>query len=117
MEIQGQVKEIMPIQSGISKAGKEWQKQDFVIEVLNGEYLDNICFNMFGDNIEKLNIGDNITAQINIRSRDWTGKDGVKKWFIDIQAWKVEVVQVQEAPQAQAPNIDITPEDGDDLPF
>ena len=31
LSIQGTLKEILPLETGVSKAGKEWQKIDFVI--------------------------------------------------------------------------------------
>ena len=54
MEITGKVIFILPLRSGISKNGKEWKSQEFVIEI-PGNYPRKICINIFGDKIDTFN--------------------------------------------------------------
>lgn len=123
MELTGKVIAVLDIQSGTSKAGNSWQKQDFVIEV-GDRYPKKVCLQLFGDRVNDCpNVGDDVTVSFDAESREWNGK-----WFTQLNAWKVEnksagatttaqsqtsssaVASVQQ-PQASA-------EDGkDDLPF
>ena len=53
MEIQGKIVQILPLQSGVGKAsGKEWKKQEFVLETLESQFPRKICFNLWGDLID-----------------------------------------------------------------
>ena len=75
--ITGKIKKILPIESGISKAGKEWQKQSVVIEQ-NAEYNKDVVINAFGQdkitNLNKLNEGDTVDIMCNVYSREFNGK-------------------------------------------
>ena len=51
MEITGKVIFILPLRSGISKNGKEWKSQEFVIET-DGQYPRKMCATLFNDKIE-----------------------------------------------------------------
>ena len=52
LNISGIVLSILPLQSGTSKAGNQWQKQDFILEK-QGQYPRKVCVCLFGDNVEK----------------------------------------------------------------
>jgi hypothetical protein len=44
MEIQGKITQVFePVTGGTSKAGKEWMKQDFVLETEDDEYPKEDC--------------------------------------------------------------------------
>lgn len=88
MEIQGKIIQILPLQSGVGKtSGKEWKKQDYILETLDGQYPRKICFNLWGDNIDKiaLQLGEEITAQIDLESREFNGR-----WYTDVRAWRID---------------------------
>ena len=42
MDIKGKITQILPVASGVSKAGKEWKKREFVIEMIDGAYSKQI---------------------------------------------------------------------------
>ena len=48
LKIKGKIVKILEVEKGTSKAGKEWQKQNFVIDT-GGKYNPEICFQLFGD--------------------------------------------------------------------
>lgn len=108
MEIQGKIIQVLPLQSGVGKAsGKEWKKQDFVLESIDGQYARKVCFTMWGDLIDRtaLQIGEDVTVQIDIESREYQGR-----WYTDVKAWRVDrgFVSLQNpavgaAPQAGMP--------------
>ena len=124
--IKGKVTEIMPVQSGVSGSGKEWSKQEFVVETME-QYPVTVAFTLFGDkmslmeNIIRANENiDTITVHYNLRSREYNGK-----WYHNVDAWKVDFpehyseaknkgVEEREKIQSEVPE----PESGDgDLPF
>lgn len=106
MEIEGKLIEIMPKETGVSKAGKEWQRQCWVIETFD-QYPRRVCFRVFGE--ERINrfaglqLGKNYSISIDIESRDWTNPNtGVRSWFTDVSAygWR-ELADQQFGPAPQ----------------
>ena len=76
MEVRGKLKTILPLESGTSKAGKEWQKQSIVIDT--GDDFNNIvCVSAFGDKVAKMNMleeGMTVVILCNVYSREYNGK-------------------------------------------
>lgn len=103
MEIQGKILHILPMQSGVGKAsGKEWKKQDYVLEIQDGQYTRKLCFSMWGDLIDRtqLQVGEDVTVQIDVESREYQGR-----WYTDVKAWRVDrgFVTLQQVNIAPAP--------------
>lgn len=48
MEIKGKISKILPLETGISKAGKEWKKQDVVLKQFD-KFETDVCITAFGD--------------------------------------------------------------------
>jgi hypothetical protein len=88
MQIKGQVVAILPLESGITKAAKDWQKLTIVIEFSEGNYHKKLALSATKEELFKtlknLNQGDSITASINLESREFNGK-----WFNSVNVWKV----------------------------
>ena len=95
MEITGKCIATLAIESGTSKSGNAWQKQNFVIETA-GQYPKKVCFQLFGDKVNDCpNVGEEVKVSFDPESREWNGK-----WFTQLNAWKVERQQTaQPAPQ------------------
>ena len=81
LEITGKLKELKEVQTGISKAGKEWKKQNFIVSNDDGyQGAEQIyCFEVFGDeavsNLSKFNkVNDNIKVSFNIKTNEWKDK-------------------------------------------
>ena len=86
MEIQGILKQILPLESGESKSGKAWQKQTIVVETQE-TYPKLIAVEVSEKAISRLQdyqIGHTITCSINIESREYNGR-----WFTSIKCWKI----------------------------
>jgi hypothetical protein len=86
MEIQGVLKQILPLESGESKSGKAWQKQTIVVETQE-TYPKLIAVEVSEKAISRLQdyqIGHTITCSINIESREYNGK-----YFTSVKAWKI----------------------------
>ena len=88
MEIKGKVVHKLDMEKGTSKAGKDWQKQVFVIET-DGQYPKQVAITAFGKSSEyseKLKQGDMVTVSLDIESREYNGK-----WFTNVNCWKIVV--------------------------
>ena len=121
-QIKGVITHILPIQTGTSKDGKEWQKLDFVIETQDSQYPKSVSFTLFGEKtklIDGIGTGQIVDVSYNLKSRENDGR-----WFTNVNAWKV----IAEAPAQQASypptqQADTTEAPGgsqaptDDLPF
>lgn len=98
MELIGKIVQVLPLQSGTSKAGNPWQKQEYILETLGTQYSRKVCFNLFGDNVNKfpLQVGQEVTVSIDVESREFNGR-----WYTDVRAWNV--VQGIQLPGVAAP--------------
>jgi hypothetical protein len=76
MEVTGKLIKKLPLESGTSKAGKEWQKQTAVIDT-GDEFNNIIAVSAFGDKVAKLNVlevGMKVAILCNVHSREYNGK-------------------------------------------
>lgn len=87
MEISGKIIVALPAQGGVSKAGKEWSRQDYVIETKE-QYPKKIAFSVMNDNIMNfgLTVGQEVDIHVDINANEWNGK-----WYNSITCWKVIV--------------------------
>lgn len=120
MQVKGTLIQILKAETGVSKVGKEWKKQEFVIET-NEQYPKKVCFTLFGDKIsllDGLTEGKEIDVSFHIESRDFNGR-----WFHNINAWKIDVAGNGSSSMGYPPEFpgEIPPEraddSGNDLPF
>ena len=47
LSIKGKVSQILNVESGTSKAGKDWKKQSFVVDTA-AQFNPLVCFSLFG---------------------------------------------------------------------
>jgi hypothetical protein len=110
LKIKGKIVKILEVEKGTSKAGKEWQKQNFVIDT-GSKYNPEICFQLFGD--EKIGMlrnfakGEEVEVSFNVSSREYNGR-----YFHNLDAWLIKSASAETAPKKQ----ESEPVD-DDLPF
>lgn len=124
MTVSGTITAISPLQSGTSKAGKEWRKIDVVLTYDNtkAEYPKSVLFSVMNENIEKfaLSVGNEYDVEVDFSVREYNGKN-----YMSANAWKATAKNTpiattqQSAPtqtQAQAQQSE-QPKQEDDLPF
>ena len=102
MEFTGKLIKKFDIESGISKAGKEWNKQSILIEQ-NAEFNKEVVISAFGDKIQKiknLQEGDNLKVLCNVYSREYNGR-----YFHNIDGYHF------------AKAVEDAEEDNNDMPF
>lgn len=95
MNISGKVVQVLPIQTGTSKAGNPWQKQEFVLDQ-GGQYPRKVCISLFGDNVAKIpQVGQDVMVSVDIDSREFNGR-----WYTEIKAWNITHTGAQQAAPA-----------------
>lgn len=120
LTITGKIVNILSVESGTSKSGKEWKKQAFVLDT-GAQFNPLVCFSLFGD--DKINMmrdfgaGQEVEVAFNISSREFNGR-----WYHNIDAWKITAAGQQASAsstsnEAPLPTIDEAPAEDDDLPF
>lgn len=111
MKITGTITQVFPVQGGTSQTGNAWQKQEFIVEYVHGEYPKAILFSTMDANIiGKLAVGQEVEVTFDFTVRSWTNPQGVTKYFNEPRIWRdgIHCVQRQEQqqvaqPQQQAP--------------
>ncbi len=119
LDITGKIIQIMPTTTGTSKAGKDWVKQEFVLETQE-TYPKKICIGVMGDKTQELKkfaTGNEVKVSLNLESREYNGK-----WYTNVNAWRIEAASAgNQAPEeTYVDNTEHTSgADGgsDDLPF
>ena len=98
MEITGTVVSLLPLQTGQGKNGV-WKKQEFILET-PGQFPKKVCLSLWGEKVDenRINVGERVTASINIESREYNGR-----WYTDVRAWKI--AKTGSAQQSDAPPI------------
>ena len=110
LKVNGTITEVLKVESGTSKAGKEWQKVTFILDT-KAQYNPLIAFSIFGsEKVEKFNkfqnVGDSVEVSFNVSSREHEGK-----WYNSIDAWMVKSAGKVESSQ------DGNKEEDSSLPF
>ncbi len=127
MEITGKIIFDLQEQSGVSKAGNNWKKHEYVLETQE-TYPRKVKFDFFGDKADqyKLSVGKAYTISFDLESREFNGR-----WYTDAHAWKAEDApsaettastpvppMAQQAPiEAPVPPAPVAVGASDDLPF
>jgi len=106
MEIIGTLKIKLAVESGVSKAGKDWKKQTIVLDT-NAEYNNLVAISFFGDDkvamIDGFSEGTDLKVGVNVSSSEWNGR-----YFNNIDGWRIDAV-------AQATGSSSSNEDNDEI--
>ncbi len=125
-EIEGRIQSLMSAQSGHSARG-DWARQDFLLEIQDGNFPATLCFSVWGvDRVKELGSfapGDNVKVSFNIASREYGNR-----WYTDLRAWRIVRAggtqdsrplppppQVEDIPSAD--DLPAAEDFGEDLPF
>lgn len=118
LKLKGKITAILDLQKGTSKAGKEWQKQSFVIsnnEGYNGKEQI-FCFEIFGaEKVETFNkfnkVNDIVNVSFNIQTNEYQGK-----YYTSLQSWRIDKLE-NDSVNKQTDLSEDLDTDSDDLPF
>ena len=86
MNFKGRVVSIGNVQTGTSKAGKDWKKQDVVLEQEATQYPDSLSVTFFNKEIN-FSVGDLVTITFNIKATEYNGR-----YFNNLSAFNWEVI-------------------------
>ncbi len=117
LAITGKLVKALDVESGTSKAGKEWKKQSFVIDT-GAQFNPEVCFSLFGEDkiamLQGINPGEEIEVSFNLSSREYNGR-----YYHNIDAWRINraAAAVVAAPANEAPFPSEEDAEEDDLPF
>lgn len=142
-DVTGRLHEIFDEQ----QVSEKFRKREFVLEVQEGQYPEQIKFQMVQDKtalIDPYKVGDEVKVTFNLRGRGFN-KNGQMLYFTNLEAWRIEAAaggggggqqggfgggQQQAAPaprpaaqnqnpslRAPAPAAPIASDDDNDLPF
>lgn len=87
-ELTGTLNQVLPSLSGQTSQGKNWKKQEFIIETIE-EYPRKICITAWNNDcrlLDTLSPGDVLVVKINIESREYENR-----WYTEVKAWKIEL--------------------------
>lgn len=100
MKLQGRVKKLMAVRSGVSRVGNAWKAQDFIFEYFDNpteQYAETVLLNVRGEKIEELNLheGDEIEVDLHMTVRSYGDR-----LYNEPYARNVVVVKPISQPQA-----------------
>ena len=118
VQIVGKIVKVLALTKGVSKAGKEYATQDYVIEMEDGKIL---AFNVFGnDRINQFGLKEGMKAsvRVEIESREWNGRYYTSARCFECFSQQTQQTQAAPAPQPNpAPSNNNSSSDVDMLPF
>ena len=113
MELSGKIKVVMETQTFDSG----FQKREFVVTTAE-QYPQDIKLECIKDKVgllDDLSEGEQVKVSFNLRGNEYNGR-----YYVNLQAWKLEKESVTGPPEGQLPSTDdlsFSAEPGDDLPF
>ena len=81
------------------KISDKFKKREFVIETSENKFTEQIKFELVQDRtdlIDPYQIGDDLKVTFNLKGREWQGK-----YFVNVQAWRIEKAGEGAGNQAQ----------------
>ena len=108
MEIKGKLIKKLDVESGISKAGKEWKKQSILVEQDSlVDFNTEVVIQFFGDNMKQLRDlkeGSRVDVKFNLYSREHKGR-----YYHNIDGYLIANLSGQETSSQVS--------DDNDMPF
>jgi len=87
LSIKGKLIKKLNPDSGISKEGRGWKKQNFIVDT-GSKFNSEICFQVFGEEriqmLNNFNLNDDIEVSFNLYSKEFNNR-----YFHNIDAWKI----------------------------
>lgn len=128
-KLQGTIKLVKDTQ----QVSGTFSKREFVVTESSSMYPQDILFEATQDKCSMLdgyNNGENVEVSFNIRGREWTSPQGEVRYFVTLNAWRIEragqgipqggpsdINFGASAPAPSMPSGSTEAADDDDLPF
>lgn len=101
-----------------------FQKREFVLNDKDDEYPQLVQFELTQDKVDDIlsfKVGDMVKVKYNIRGREWTSPQGDVRYFVSLNAWRVEKVgpagQGEPASRQEHEPAGMDDSSIDDIPF
>lgn len=106
MELQGRVKKLMDVRSGVSRVGNAWKAQDFIFEYFDNpeeQYAETVLLNVRGEKIEELSLheGDEIEVDLRCTVRSYGERLYNEPYARNVVVVNSQWKKVEEAPAQQ----------------
>ncbi len=98
MKIEGQFQGMDPVQTGVSKAGNNWQKTYFEIITNEGERSRRVAFCAFGNVVEQVKAvpkGATVEVRFSAESTDYLDKNNRKRYDTELRCYGLAVITRQ----------------------
>ena len=115
MEIKANVIKTQPIERGVSKAGKEWERATLIAQYGDAQYPKKVAINALknADKFAAIPVGAEVNFSVDIESHEFNGR-----WYTSVTCYKWEVLNGGGQMQPQQPTPPATPPvDDSELPF
>ena len=108
MKIQGRVKKLMAVRSGVSRVGNAWKAQDFIFEYFDSpteQYAETVLLNVRGEKIEELSLheGDEIEVELHMTVRSYGERLYNEPYARNVVVKSASQPQVATEPEQPAP--------------
>ena len=73
----------------------KFQKREFVLNDHDDRFPQLVLFELTQDKVDDIlafNVGDMVKVKYNIRGREWTSPQGDVRYFVSLNAWRIEKV-------------------------
>ena len=100
MKITGIFKQLLDVESGTSKKGKEWERQSFILDT-GAQFNPEVCITAFGKDrelIHGIKEGTKVDCQINVYSTSYNGR-----WYNNLNIWQIDIVKDDEVESEEMP--------------
>lgn len=107
MELEGTIVQYIGRQQGTSKAGREWKKDEYVLET-PGTYPRKVKFHVFGDKADQMRfeMGKAYRLQVDLESREFNGR-----WYTDVNCFSAQEAGAQAPGAMEVPPMGGMPAD------
>lgn len=127
-----ELKGTITVKKATQQISDKFRKREFVVSDNDAQYPQVIQFELTQDRcsvLDSYNEGDEVQVTFNIRGREWQSPQGDTKYFVSLNAWKIERIGDAEPASAPAhspgpptgeaapPDTFVPDSDDDDLPF
>lgn len=107
MKLQGRVKKLMAVRSGVSRVGNAWKAQDFIFEYFDNDeeqYAETVLLNVRGEKIDELSLheGDEIEVDLRCTVRSYGEKLYNEPYARNVVVVKSKWQKVQEESEQPA---------------
>ena len=85
----------------IENIEKKHEKQDVILEMIEGTYKQHLQIQFVNDKcdlLQNLAVGNKVGIEINLKGRLWTNAAGVETCFNTLEGWKIEGVTAVKKP-------------------